>query len=72
MVSRAGLRVEGLWEQVGGVIVECAAIIELPDLKGRAKLGDTPLYVQVQKEESVPAEEDAYKDPALRATIQGA
>jgi hypothetical protein len=58
--------------QVGAHLVECAAIIELPDLNGRAKLGGVPLYVQVQKEESVPAEEEAYQDEAVRAVIQGA
>ena len=25
-------------------------VIEMPDLKGRRKLGDVPLYAQVQKE----------------------
>jgi hypothetical protein len=56
---------------VGANIVECAAIIELPDLNGRAKLGDLPLYVQVQKEECVPAEEEALHDPEARAKMQG-
>ena len=30
--------------------MECACVIELPDLKGVAKLKDVPLYIQVQKE----------------------
>ena len=36
--------------QVKAVIVECACVIELPDLKGVAKLKEVPLYIQVQKE----------------------
>jgi adenine/guanine phosphoribosyltransferase-like PRPP-binding protein len=36
--------------QVKAEIVECACVIELPDLHGKAKLGGLPLYVQVQKE----------------------
>ena len=42
--------VNGLIAQVNAVIVECACVIELPDLKGVAKLKDVPLYIQVQKE----------------------
>ena len=30
--------------------MECACVIELPDLKGKAKLSGLPLYIQVQKE----------------------
>ena len=33
-------------------MVECAVVIELKDLKGKAKLNGLPLYVQVQKEGS--------------------
>lgn len=36
--------------QVKAEVVECAVVIEMPDLKGRRKLGDVPLYAQVQKE----------------------
>lgn len=36
--------------QVKAEIVECACVIELPDLKGADKLDGLPLYVQVQKE----------------------
>ena len=36
--------------QVNAEVVECAVVIEMPDLKGRRKLGDVPLYAQVQKE----------------------
>ena len=35
--------------QVGAEIVEAACVIEMPDLKGREKLGATPLYAQVEK-----------------------
>nr|GMC56185.1 adenine phosphoribosyltransferase 1-like [Ipomoea batatas] len=34
-------------ERVGGTVVECACVIELPELKGRARLGDKPLFVLV-------------------------
>lgn len=37
-------------EKVNAEIVECACIIELPDLKGREKLGDNKLFVLVEKE----------------------
>lgn len=37
-------------EKVDAEIVECACIIELPDLKGREKLGDHKLFVLVEKE----------------------
>ncbi|KAI3684635.1 hypothetical protein L6452_33859 [Arctium lappa] len=36
-----------LLERVGASIVECACVIELPDLKGRDRLGDKPLFVLV-------------------------
>ena len=36
--------------QVSAEVVECAVVIEMPDLKGRRKLGDVPLYALVQKE----------------------
>ena len=36
--------------QIGAKILECAVVIELKDLNGKAKLGGLPLYVQVQKE----------------------
>ncbi|KAL6982997.1 adenine phosphoribosyltransferase [Sarracenia purpurea var. burkii] len=36
-----------LLERVGVHVVECACIIELPDLKGRERLGDKPLFVLV-------------------------
>lgn len=28
--------------------MECACVIELPELKGREKLGETPLYILVE------------------------
>ncbi|KAI3777364.1 hypothetical protein L1987_47164 [Smallanthus sonchifolius] len=36
-----------LLERVGVNVVECACVIELPDLKGRERLGDKPLFVLV-------------------------
>ncbi|KAL7606769.1 adenine phosphoribosyltransferase 1 [Lactuca sativa] len=36
-----------LLERVGVKVVECACVIELPELKGRERLGDKPLYVLV-------------------------
>ncbi|KAF8107916.1 hypothetical protein N665_0116s0121 [Sinapis alba] len=36
-----------LLERVGVKIVECACVIELPELKGREKLGETPLFILV-------------------------
>ena len=36
--------------QIDAKVVECAVVIELKDLNGKAKLGGLPLYVQVQKE----------------------
>ncbi|CAN8291180.1 unnamed protein product [Cochlearia groenlandica] len=39
-----------LLERVGVNIVECACVIELPELKGREKLGETPLFILVSSE----------------------
>ncbi|KAF3604851.1 hypothetical protein DY000_02047138, partial [Brassica cretica] len=36
-----------LLERVGVTIAECACVIELPVLKGREKLGETPLFILV-------------------------
>ncbi|XP_010556446.1 PREDICTED: adenine phosphoribosyltransferase 1, chloroplastic [Tarenaya hassleriana] len=36
-----------LLERVGVKVVECACVIELAELKGREKLGETPLFVLV-------------------------
>eukprot|EP00741_Cyanophora_paradoxa_P013044 tig00020675_g12597.t1 len=33
-----------LVEQLGGVVVECAFVVELPDLGGRARLGARPVF----------------------------
>ncbi|WIA40171.1 hypothetical protein OEZ86_013568 [Tetradesmus obliquus] len=44
---RAGINLMG---KVGAEVVESACIIELPALKGRAKLGDTKLFVLIEKE----------------------
>ncbi|KAJ6851911.1 adenine phosphoribosyltransferase 1-like [Iris pallida] len=37
-----------LLERVGAEVVESACVIELPELKGRDKLGDRPLFVLVK------------------------
>ncbi|KAB2030280.1 hypothetical protein ES319_D05G220600v1 [Gossypium barbadense] len=36
-----------LLERVGVHVVECACVIELPELKGRERLGEKPLFVLV-------------------------
>ncbi|KAK0576994.1 hypothetical protein LWI29_026352 [Acer saccharum] len=36
-----------LLERVGVDVVECACVIELPELKGRDRLGDKPLFVLI-------------------------
>lgn len=38
-----------LIKQAGGVPFEAACVIELPELGGRSKLGDLPLFVLVEK-----------------------
>jgi len=37
-------------ERVKAQIVECAVVIELPDLKGRENLKGHPLFIQIEKE----------------------
>ncbi|KAJ3674345.1 hypothetical protein LUZ60_004961 [Juncus effusus] len=39
-----------LIERVGAEVVECACVIELPELKGRERLGDRPLFVLIEAE----------------------
>jgi adenine/guanine phosphoribosyltransferase-like PRPP-binding protein len=39
-----------LADKVKAEVVECACVIELPDLKGRDKLEGHPLYVLIEKE----------------------
>jgi adenine phosphoribosyltransferase len=39
-----------LVEKLGGQILECAFVIELPDLKGREKMGDRNLFAIVEFE----------------------
>ncbi|GBG62941.1 hypothetical protein CBR_g34312 [Chara braunii] len=39
-----------LMERVGGEVVECVCVIELPELKGRAKLNGKPLFTVVEFE----------------------
>ncbi|KAM0906322.1 hypothetical protein ACQ4PT_016830 [Festuca glaucescens] len=41
-----------LIELVGVEVVECARVIELPELKGRDKFGNRPVFVLVQAEGS--------------------
>lgn len=36
--------------KVGAHVVEACCVIELPALKGRAKLDDVPLFVLIEKE----------------------
>ncbi|KAL6623500.1 hypothetical protein ACP70R_033379 [Stipagrostis hirtigluma subsp. patula] len=37
-----------LLERVGAKVVECACVIELPELKGREKLRDRPVFVLIK------------------------
>ncbi|XP_064945220.1 adenine phosphoribosyltransferase 3 isoform X2 [Musa acuminata AAA Group] len=37
-----------LLERAGAEVVECACVIELPELKGREKLNGKPLYILVE------------------------
>lgn len=37
-----------LLERAGAEVVECACIIEIPELKGRERLGGKPLYILVE------------------------
>ncbi|KAF8025048.1 hypothetical protein BT93_F2029 [Corymbia citriodora subsp. variegata] len=39
-----------LLERVGAEVVECACAIELPELKGRDRLGDKPLFVLISSD----------------------
>ncbi|UCD80654.1 MAG: adenine phosphoribosyltransferase [Desulfobacterales bacterium] len=39
-----------LVEKLGGVIVECAFVVELPDLKGRVKLGNRKVFSIIEFE----------------------
>ncbi len=39
-----------LVEKLGGQILECAFVIELPDLKGRGKMGDRNLFAIIEFE----------------------
>ena len=55
------LKVYPWWLQVGAQVLECAVVIELKDLNGKAKLNGLPLYVQVQKEGACP--------PLIHATV---
>ncbi|XP_047147014.1 adenine phosphoribosyltransferase 4-like [Vigna umbellata] len=40
-----------LLERVGAEVVECACVIELPEMKGRERLNGKPLYVLVEYKE---------------------
>ncbi|KAG7016901.1 Adenine phosphoribosyltransferase 4 [Cucurbita argyrosperma subsp. argyrosperma] len=37
-----------LLERVGAEVIECACVIELPDLKGRERLNGKPLFVLIE------------------------
>lgn len=52
LVATGGTLLAGanLVRKVGGVVVEAACVIELPDLKGREKLGDLPLFTLIDVE----------------------
>ena len=39
-----------LVEKLGGDIIECAFVVELPDLKGREKLGDRKVFSIIEFE----------------------
>lgn len=39
-----------LLERVGARVVECACVIEIPELKGRERLGEKALFILVEKE----------------------
>jgi adenine phosphoribosyltransferase len=39
-----------LVKKLGGDIVECAFLIELPDLKGRAQIADCPIFALMEFE----------------------
>ncbi|MCO5552081.1 hypothetical protein L7F22_005591 [Adiantum nelumboides] len=41
-----------LLERAGAEVVECACIIEIPELKGRERLGEKPLYILVETVET--------------------
>ncbi|KAL5224567.1 hypothetical protein ABZP36_011206 [Zizania latifolia] len=41
-----------LIERAGAEVVECACVIELPELKGRDKLGNKPVFVLVKADEA--------------------
>ena len=41
-----------LINKAGGEVISCGCIIELPELNGREKIGDIPLYVLVEKEDT--------------------
>lgn len=53
LVATGGTLAAGasLMRTLGALVHECAAVIELPELKGRERLGGIPLYIQVEKEE---------------------
>ena len=51
LIATGGTMAAGLelMKKVEATVVECTVVIEAPDLKGRAKLGDTPLYALIEK-----------------------
>ena len=62
LVATGGTLAAGasLMKTLGALVHECACVIELPELKGREKLGGIPLYVQVEKEEHTEEEKEGH------------
>ncbi|KAH7352792.1 hypothetical protein KP509_19G064500 [Ceratopteris richardii] len=50
-----------LIERAGAEIVECACIIEIPELKGRERLGDKPLYILVETKSPFTEDESSWQ-----------
>ena len=65
LVATGGTLAAGasLMRTLGALVHECACVIELPELRGREKLGGIPLYVQVEKDEQT-EEEKKEQEPA--------
>lgn len=68
LVATGGTLAAGasLMRTLGALVHECACVIELPELRGREKLGGIPLYVQVEKDEQT--EEEKKEQEAANGT----
>jgi len=68
LVATGGTLAAGasLMRTLGALVHECACVIELPELRGREKLGGIPLYVQVEKDEHT--EEEKKEQEAANGT----